>query len=152
MALLKRLARHNLPQITFTLNGEACFGLAGDTVKELLVAADVARLSNHPAEAVPYLQRIIVDHSRDERAPMAAFTLGRTLSGLGRTREAMSMFARVRSLWPSNPLAEDALLRQAEAAAKLGDTATAVRLAEQYDRDYPHGRRRAEVRRYARLE
>jgi transmembrane sensor len=127
-------------------------GLAGDTVKELLVAADVARLSNHPAEAVPYLQRIIREHSRDERAPMAAFTLGRTLSGLGRTQEAMNMFARVRSAWPNSPLGEDALLRQAEAAAKLGDTAGAVRIAEQYDRDYPNGRRRAEVRRYARLE
>jgi D-hydroxyproline dehydrogenase subunit gamma len=32
MALLKRLARHKLPQIAFTLNGETCFGLAGDTV------------------------------------------------------------------------------------------------------------------------
>lgn len=126
--------------------------LAGDTVKDLLLAADVARLSNHPSEAVPYLQRIVRDHSRDERAPMAAFTLGRTLSGLGRTREAMNMFARVRSAWPKSALAEDALLRQAEALSQLGDFGAAARLAEQYDRDYPQGRRRSEVRRYARLE
>jgi transmembrane sensor len=126
--------------------------LAGDTVKDLLVAADVARLSNHPAEAVPYLQRILRDHARDERAPMAAFTLGRTLSGLGRTREAMNLFARVRSQWPNSPLGEDALLRQAEAASKLGDSASLARIAAQYDRDYPNGRRRAEVRRYAQLE
>jgi transmembrane sensor len=126
--------------------------LAGDTVKDLLVAADVARLSNHPAEAVPYLQRILRDHARDERAPMAAFTLGRTLSGLGRTREAMNLFARVRSQWPNSPLSEDALLRQAEAAAKLGDRESLARIAAQYDRDYPNGRRRAEVRRYAQLE
>jgi transmembrane sensor len=126
--------------------------LAGDTVEELLVAADVARLSDHPAEALPYLQRIVRDYPRDERAPMAAFTLGRTLSGLGRTQEAMQMFARVRSTWPQNALAEDALLRQAEAASQLSDLTTARRLAEQYDRDYPNGRRRSEVRRYARLE
>ncbi|HEY3500682.1 MAG TPA: tetratricopeptide repeat protein, partial [Polyangiaceae bacterium] len=126
--------------------------LAGDSVEELLVAADVARLSNHPAEAVPYLQRIIRDHSRDERAPLAAFTLGRTLSGLGRTREAMNMFARVRSAWAKSPLAEEALLRQAEAASRLGEIGTAVRLAEEYDRVYPQGRRRSEVRRFARLE
>jgi transmembrane sensor len=126
--------------------------LAGDTVKDLLIAADVARLSAHPAEAVPYLQRIVRDHPRDERAPMAAFTLGRTLSGLGRTREAMDMFGKVRSAWPSSALGEDALLRQAEAAAKLGDLAAAARLAELYDRDYPKGRRRAEIRRYARLD
>jgi transmembrane sensor len=126
--------------------------VAGDTVKDLLLAADVARLSDHPAEAVPYLQRIIREHPRDERAPMAAFTLGRTLSGLGRTLEAMNVFGKVRSAWPTSSLAEDALLRQAEAASKLGDVAAAVRLAEQYDRDNPNGRRRAEVRRYARLE
>jgi transmembrane sensor len=126
--------------------------LAGDTAEELLVAADVARLSHHPSEAVPYLQRIIREHPRDERAPLAAFTLGRTLSGLGRTAEAMNMFGRVHSAWPKSPLAEDALLRQAEAASQLGDVEAARRMAEQYDRDYPKGRRRAEVRRHARLE
>jgi transmembrane sensor len=126
--------------------------LAGDTVEELLVAADVARLSDHPAEAVPYLQRIVREHPRDERAPLAAFTLGRTLGGLGRTEEAMNMFGRVHKAWPKSPLAEDALLRQAEAASKLGDFAVARGIAEQYDRDYPNGRRRSEVRRYARLE
>jgi transmembrane sensor len=127
-------------------------GLAGDSVEELLVAADVARLSNHPADAVPYLQRIVREHARDARAPLAAFTLGRTLSGLGRTREAMAMFGRVRSGWANSPLAEEALLRQAEAASRLGELGTAVRLAEEYDRVYPRGSRRAEVRRFARLE
>ena len=126
--------------------------LAGDTVQELLVAADVSRLSDHPAAAVPYLQRILREHARDERAPMAAFTLGRTLSGLGRTREAMTTFGRVHSDWPGSPLAEDALVRQAEAASAIGDDAAARGLAAQYDRDYPNGRRRAEVRRYAGLE
>ena len=126
--------------------------LAGDTVQELLVAADVSRLSDHPAEAVPYLQRILREHPRDERAPMAAFTLGRTLSGLGRTREAMTTFGRVHSDWPRSPLAEDALVREAEAASQIGDDAAARRLAAQYDRDHPNGRRRAEMRRYAGLE
>jgi transmembrane sensor len=126
--------------------------LAGDSVEELLVAADVARLSHHPAQAVPYLQRILREHARDERAPMAAFTLGRTLSGLGRAREAMNTFASVRSTWPGSPFGEDALVRQAEAAAKLGDRGAAARLAEQYDREYPSGRRRTELRGYAGLE
>jgi transmembrane sensor len=126
--------------------------LAGDTVKDLLVAADVARLSEHPAEAVAYLQRIVHEHPRDERAHQAAFTLGRTLSGLGRTKEAMNMFGRVRGDWPGNPLAEDALVRQAEAASALGDIAAARRLAGEYERDYPNGQRREEVRRHARLE
>ena len=126
--------------------------LAGDTVHELLVAADVSRLSDHPADAVPYLQRILREHPRDERAPMAAFTLGRTLSGLGRAREAMTTFGRVHTDWPRSPLAEDALVRQTEAASQLGDAAAARNLAAQYDRDHPNGRRRAEVHRYAGLE
>jgi transmembrane sensor len=126
--------------------------LAGDSVEELLVAADVARLSDHPSEALPYLQRVIREHPHDERAPLAAFTLGRTLVGLGRTQEAMVMFGRVRGSWPESPLAEDALVRQAEASSKLGDLTTARRLAEQYDREYPSGRRRSEVRHHAGLE
>jgi transmembrane sensor len=126
--------------------------LAGDTVEELLLAADVARLSEHPAEAVPYLQRILRDHPRDERAHQAAFTLGRTFTRLGRTREAVGMFARVRSEWPDNPLAEDALVRQAQAAAQLGDREAAQRLADEYAREYPGGRRRAEVGRLDRSE
>jgi transmembrane sensor len=126
--------------------------LAGDTVRELLIAADVARLSDHPAEALPFLERIVREHRHDERAPQAAFTLGRTLSGLGRTKEAMRMFGRVRRDWPGNSLAEDALVREAEAAATLGDGDAARRLADEYERDYPNGRRLAEVRRRARLE
>jgi len=126
--------------------------LAGDTVEDLLVAADVARLSDHPSEAVPYLQRIVRERPRDERAPLAAFTLGRTLSGLGRFRDAMVMFGQVRSRWPQSPLAEDALLRQAEAASQMGDLSAARRIAEKYDRDYPNGQRRSEVRRHAHLE
>jgi transmembrane sensor len=127
-------------------------GLAGDTVEELLLAADVARLSEHPAEAVPYLQRILRDHPRDERAHQAAFTLGRTLTRLGRTQEALDMFARVRREWPGNPLVEDALVRQVQAAVRLGDQATARRLADEYERDYPGGRRGAEVRSHVRPE
>jgi transmembrane sensor len=126
--------------------------LAGSSVEDLLLAADVARLSEHPAEAVPYLQRVIREHPGDERAPLAAFTLGRTLNGLGRTREAMSTFGRVRSDWPKSALAEDALLRQAEAASKLGELGTAVRLAKEYEHDYPNGRRRGEIRNLAHLE
>ncbi len=127
-------------------------GLAGDTVEELLVAADVARLSNHPAQAVPYLQRILANHKTDDRAPLAAFTLGRTLSGLGRAREAAALFGRLRASWPRSAFAEDALVRQTELTAKAGDLAAAARLAQEYERAYPQGRRRAEVRRSARLE
>jgi TolA-binding protein len=64
----------------------------------------------------------------------------------------MRAFGRVRHDWPGNSLAEDALVREAEAAATLGDGDAARRLAQEYERDYPNGRRLAEVRRHARLE
>jgi transmembrane sensor len=127
-------------------------GVVGDSIDDLLTAADVARLSGHGAEAVPYLERVEAANPRDGRAPLAAFTLGRTLLGLGRAREAEQTFARVRARWPKSPLAEDALVRQVEAAARSGDSDAARRLAQHYDQAYPEGRRRSEARRYAGLE
>ena len=47
MALLKRLFRHELPLVPFTLNGEACFGRAGDTVlTAILTQLDRLHLSD----------------------------------------------------------------------------------------------------------
>jgi predicted molibdopterin-dependent oxidoreductase YjgC len=47
MALLKRLSRHELPLVTFTLNGEPCSGRAGDTVlTAILTQSDRLRLSD----------------------------------------------------------------------------------------------------------
>ena len=47
MALLKRLARHELPLVSFTLNGETCSGRAGDTVlTAILTQSDWLRLSD----------------------------------------------------------------------------------------------------------
>jgi hypothetical protein len=127
-------------------------GIVGDSVDDLLTAADVARLSGHGDEAVPYLTRVEAAHPHDGRAPLAAFTLGRTLMGLGRTREAEQAFGRVRAHWPQSPLAEDALVHQIEAAARSGDLDRARKLADVYDQEYPQGRRRSEARRHAGLE
>lgn len=47
MALLKRLARKNLPPIAFTLDGKACMGCAGDTIlTAVLTQADQLRISD----------------------------------------------------------------------------------------------------------
>ncbi|MBD2749946.1 (2Fe-2S)-binding protein [Microvirga sp. BT688] len=47
MALLKRLARHELPVVSFTLNGEACSGRVGDTVlTAILTQSDRLRPSD----------------------------------------------------------------------------------------------------------
>jgi len=124
-----------------------------DEPEELLLAADVARLSHHPLEAVTPLQRIISRHEKDPRTPLAAFTLGRVLlDDLGRPHEAASAFAEARALAPTGPLAEDALAREVEANSRAGDMARARALALQYQARYPAGARLRVVRRHGGLE
>ena len=58
---------------------------SGASVDDLLMLADVARLSAHGADAVAPLSRVVTDHAGDASAPLAAFTLGRLeLDSLGR--------------------------------------------------------------------
>jgi transmembrane sensor len=122
-----------------------------DDTADLLLAADAARLSGHPAEAVPYLERILRGHTRDPRAGLAAFTLGRVLlDELGRPREAIDAFARARSA--GGPLAEDALAREVEAVSRAGDVARCRELALLYHQLYPNGRRAKAVSRFGGLD
>ena len=75
-----------------------------------MLAADAARLSGHPASAVPYLRRMLRDYPSDVRGPVAAFTLGRVLlAELARPGEAADAFALSYRLAPAGPLAADAL-------------------------------------------
>src|SRR5262249_5270614 len=86
-----------------------------DVPDHLLRAADVARWSGHPGEAVPYLERVVREHAEDPRAQLAAFTLGRVyMDELGRPRLAAAAFARARAFAPRGPLAEDALFHEIE--------------------------------------
>ena len=120
-----------------------------NTAEDLLLAADATRLSGHPQQALPYLQRLLDKHAHDQRAPLAAFTLGRILlSELARPREAADAFLLTRRLAPDGQLAQDALAREVEAANKAGAPERARRLAEEYRGRYPGGRRLEEVRRY----
>jgi len=115
-------------------------GAVREDAADLLMAADAARLSGHPAEAVPYLERIVRGHGDDPRAPLAAFMLGRVLlDELGRPGEAIDAFARARV--HGGPLAEDALARQVEAASRAGFAARSHELALLYRQLYPNGRR-----------
>ena len=82
---------------------------------ELMDAADAARLSNHPAEAVSYLERVVKGHLRSPVAPLAAFTLGRVyLDRLGQPHKAAEAFELARRLAPAGSLAQDALAREVE--------------------------------------
>jgi transmembrane sensor len=108
--------------------------------EELLAAADVARLSGHPAEAIPFLQRVLKDFRKDPRAPLAAFGLGRILLA-GRPAEAAVRFAEARAMAPSGAIAEDALAREVEAWSRAGEKGKAHAAAEEYVRRYPQGNR-----------
>lgn len=124
-----------------------------DEPNELLQAADVARLSHHPAQAVPHLRRVIEKHSGDPRAPLAAFTLGRVLlEELGHPKEAAEAFAKSRALSPGGTLAEDALAREVEAWWRSGDGARAKTRAEEYVEKHPKGLRIKSVKKFGGLE
>lgn len=123
------------------------------TPGDLLLLADVARLSRHPADAVPPLARLLREHTRDPRAPLAAFTLGRVqLDELGRPREAAESFRRAEDLDPDGPLAQDALAREVEAWSRAGETGRARERASTYVHRYPSGRRLRSVRQYGALD
>lgn len=120
--------------------------------EELLLAADVARMTGHPEEALPYLRRVIGDHAKDPRAPLAAFTLGKLLlQDLGRPRQAAKAFRQVAKLDASDALREDALAREIECHYRVGDEERARELANRYLLRYPRGRRAEWVRRYGGL-
>jgi transmembrane sensor len=121
-----------------------------DDTTDLLLASDTTRLGGYPAEAVPYLERVVRQHTSDPRSSLASFTLGRVfLDELGRPREAAEAFARARRA--GGPLAEDALAREVEAASRAGDTTGSRELAREYLTRYPKGRRLKAVTRFGGL-
>jgi transmembrane sensor len=118
-----------------------------ESAEQLLAAADNARLSGHPEQGVFLLRKLLRDHRRDARAPLAAFTLGRMLlMELANPTEAAAAFAEARRLSPFGPLAEDALAREVEAFNQAGASALAKARAQDYLRLYPDGRRAAALR------
>ncbi len=115
--------------------------------KGLLLAADSARLAGDPERGVALLESLLRQHPADPRAPLAAFSLGRLLMmELGRPRQAAAAFAEARRLSPEGPFAEDALAREVEAWHRVGQGDEARRLAREYLRLYPGGRRVSTVR------
>jgi transmembrane sensor len=119
-----------------------------DEAADLMLAADVARLSGHPEQAVSPLRKLCQRHASDRRAPVAAFTLGRVLlDDLGRPSDAAAAFEKARVLWPTGPLAEDALAREADAWQRAGRLELARAIAEQYLARYPQGRHASSLQR-----
>jgi len=120
-----------------------------DDAASLMDAADAARLSGHPQNAVQYLERVVRDHGMSPVAPLAAFTLGRVyLDTLGQPDKAAGAFERARGLSPAGSLAQDALAREVEALSKGGNAQKAYLRAQEYMRQYPNGRRLRAVQLY----
>ena len=111
-----------------------------DEPSDLMLAADVARLSRHPGEATRFLSRVTDEFPRDKQAPLAAFTLGRVLlEDLGQPGRAADAFHRAQLLAPKGPLSSDALAREADAAQRAGQADRAKQLAQRYLEAYPDG-------------
>ncbi len=137
----------------YRLLGPDKASVTAESAGDLLLAADVARLSGHPSEAPPHLRKLLRVHRADPRAPLAAFTLGRVLlEELGDPRGAADAFQLVRHLAPGSPLDENALARAVEAWSRAGEVAQARGLAAEYVAKYPRGSKLRLVRHYAGLD
>jgi transmembrane sensor len=131
----------------FNLLQQDGFETVRDEPNDLLLAADVARLSGHPRDAVKPLRTLLHRYRRDPRSPAAAFTLGSVLMrDLGRPREAAQAFADAERLAPAGNLAEDAIARAAEAWHRAGDDTRARAELARYASAYPQGRHLSSLR------
>lgn len=116
-----------------------------DQVEDLLLAADVMRLTGHSRRAVTYLKRVVNRFSHDPRSASAAFTLGKVfLEELGKPRQAAGAFAVAAR--DNSPLAEEASAREVEAWSRAQEPARARAAAMRYFRRFPEGARADTVR------
>lgn len=128
------------------LEGQGAEGPIAD-LRGLLLAADVARLSGHPAEAANYLETALREHRSEGQAVLAAFTLGRIYEReLSKPERAAEAFAVARSLEPGGSLAEDALAHEIDCWSKAGQAKKAKERAQLYLELHPDGRRAARLR------
>lgn len=124
-----------------------------DPVDDLLGQADSARRTQRPADAIGPLRLIMDRHPGDQRAPLAAFTMGRLFQEkLQAPAQAAEAYAQARALAPQGPLAEDALAREVESWAAAHRPPLAMAAARLYLSAFPNGSRTALVRRLGGLE
>jgi transmembrane sensor len=134
----RKLAKRGAYADAYKAIGSATSKSVRDEPSDLMLAADVARLSRHPGEATRYLSRVADGFPRDKRAALAAFTLGRVLlEDLAQPARAADAFKRAQQLAPRGPLASDALYRELEAAQRAGQSDRAKQLAHRFVEQYP---------------
>jgi transmembrane sensor len=131
----------------FAALGDASPSSLARSATLLLEAADAARYSGHPREAVAYLQEVLRVYGHEPLAALAAFTLGRLqLEQLGDAVAAARSFAQAYAVSANESLAQDALAREVEAWSKAGDRLSAAERARQYLQRFPQGPRAETVR------
>lgn len=123
--------------------------LTQSSAEQLMLLSDIARATGQHQRGVAALRRLLDEFPADPIAPLAAWSLGNLLEKLGDVEGARAAFSLYRALSPAGEFAEDALVRQLKTAVSLGDRDVAMRLVQQYESDFPEGRRSAEVVRLA---
>lgn len=115
---------------------------------DLLLIADVARLSDHPADAIAPLERAMaLSPAGDPRTGLTAFTLGATYADqLHDPRGAVPWFERAIAEHIMAPLVPETNARLAHARHDAGDAAGAREAAQAYLAASPMGPRAAEMR------
>lgn len=120
--------------------------LAAASAEQLLILVDIARATGQRGRAIQALRLLTERYPEDASAPIAAMMLGNLLLQSGDPAGAAQAFELNRRLSPKGDFAEDALAREFEAKLKQGELTQAQRLAEQYEHDFPQGRRLDEIR------
>lgn len=135
----RRSARPAEPVTAAEPSGASVTQPAGSDPGALLAEADAHRRAGRQREAAAVLERFLLEHDADVRAPSAAFTLGRVRRQLGEHAAAANAFARAYSWAPDGPLAEDSLAYEALSWAAAGESPRAVSAAQRYLDRYPMG-------------
>ena len=116
------------------------------TPSELMSLVDIARATGERAQAISALRQVL-SHPDAPEAPLAAWTLGNLLEQAGDQPGSAQAFALYRRLSPAGEFAEDAAARQIDAALAEDNVLLVTQLVEDYERDFPRGRRLGEFRR-----
>lgn len=127
--------------------GTAARPHSADAIDDWLRRADAARRAGNDRLATQMLERVIAVPD-DERAPIAAFTLARLEIARTPARAAHHLSLALANGLPRG-LEEDARVRLVEAHARAANPQAAAQAAAEYDRRFPAGARRPEVRRWA---
>jgi hypothetical protein len=136
----RQLAARGANEEAYAQLGRAGLAAAAQSasVSDLFALADVARLSDHAADAREPLARIVASYPTDARASLAALTLGRIeLRSLAAPGSAALWLEKGLALGLPAGLDQEAYALLVESRAKAGDRTGANAAYEQYRARFP---------------